>query len=91
MAACIEGSRQALTIEQMSGITTPVLVAVGDKDVIAGDPHRLTALLPRGQALDIPGRDHNLAVGDKVFKAAVVRFFDAAEERSASRSPATVA
>ena len=31
-------------------------------------------LLPRGRALDIPGRDHMLAVGDQVFKAAVLDF-----------------
>jgi hypothetical protein len=34
----------------------------------------LAALLPHGRALDIPGRDHMLAVGDKVFKAAVLDF-----------------
>ena len=27
-----------------------------------------------GRALDIPGRDHMLAVGDRVFKAAVLEF-----------------
>jgi non-heme chloroperoxidase len=30
--------------------------------------------LPSGRALDIPGRDHMLAVGDKVFQSAVLSF-----------------
>jgi hypothetical protein len=30
--------------------------------------------LPRAEALMIPGRDHNLAVGDKVFKAGALDF-----------------
>jgi hypothetical protein len=53
-----------------------VLVAVGTKDPIAGSAHELAALIPGAQALDIPGRDHMLAVGDKVFKAAVAKFLE---------------
>ena len=53
---------------------TPVLVAVGSKDVIAGSAHELAALIPGAKALDIPNRDHMLAVGDKVFKAGVLKF-----------------
>ncbi len=74
LAACIRGSRQTLTAEEISRILCPVLVAVGTKDMIAGDPHRLAALLPQGFALDIAGRDHNPAVGDKIFKAGVLDF-----------------
>jgi pimeloyl-ACP methyl ester carboxylesterase len=74
LAACIRGSRQTLTPAEVAAIATPVLVAVGSKDVIAGDAAVLAALLPHGRALDIPGRDHMLAVGDKVFKAGVLAF-----------------
>jgi pimeloyl-ACP methyl ester carboxylesterase len=74
LAACIRGSRQTLTREQVAAIRAPALVAVGTKDTIAGSAHELAALLPAGRALDIPGRDHMLAVGDKVFKAAAVGF-----------------
>jgi pimeloyl-ACP methyl ester carboxylesterase len=74
LAACIRGSRQTLTREQVAAIGAPVLVAVGTKDTIAGSAHELAALLPAGHALDIPGRDHMLAVGDKVFKQAVLGF-----------------
>ena len=49
----------------------PVLVAVGSKDAIGGSAPALAALLPAGQALEITGRDHMTAVGDKVFKQGV--------------------
>ena len=74
LAACIRGSRQTLTREQVAAIRAPVLVAAGTKDTIAGSAHELAALLRAGRALDIPGRDHMLAVGDKVFKEGVRRF-----------------
>jgi pimeloyl-ACP methyl ester carboxylesterase len=74
LAACIRGSRQTLTREQVQLIRAPVLVAVGSKDGIAGSAHDLAALLPAGRALEVPGRDHMLAVGDKVFKQAVLAF-----------------
>jgi pimeloyl-ACP methyl ester carboxylesterase len=63
-----------LSREQTASIGIPVLVAVGTKDTVAGSAHELAALLPSGRALDIPGRDHMLAVGDKVFKQAVLAF-----------------
>ena len=55
-------------------IRSPVLVAVGSKDDIAGSAQELAALLPAGRALGIPGRDHMLAVGDKAFKQGVLSF-----------------
>jgi pimeloyl-ACP methyl ester carboxylesterase len=74
LAACIRGSRQTLTRSEVQSIRLPVLVAVGSKDAVAGSAAELAALLPDGQALDITGRDHMLAVGDKVFKAGVLDF-----------------
>ena len=53
----------------------PVLVAVGTKDDVAGSAQELAALLPQGRALDIPGRDHMLAVGDRVYKQGVLDFW----------------
>ena len=77
LAACIRGSRQTLAVDEARQIEMPALVAVGTKDQIAGSAHELAALLPRGRALDIPGRDHMLSVGDKVFKAGVTDFLAA--------------
>ena len=79
LAACIRGSRQTLTPAAAASIAQPTLVAVGTRDVVAGDPHKLAALMPRGQALDIEGRDHNLAVGDRAFKAGVLDFLERRE------------
>jgi pimeloyl-ACP methyl ester carboxylesterase len=74
LAACIRGSRQVMTREQAASIQTPVLVAVGTKDPIAGSADELAAAMPNARALHIPGRDHMLAVGDKLFKAGVLEF-----------------
>jgi pimeloyl-ACP methyl ester carboxylesterase len=74
LAACVRGSRRSLTLEEAARINQPTLVAVGERDALAGDPSKLVALLPRGEALMIPGRDHNLAVGDKTFKAGALDF-----------------
>jgi pimeloyl-ACP methyl ester carboxylesterase len=74
LAACIHGSRQTLSRDELERLTMPLLVAAGSKDQIAGSPERLAALVPSAQALVIPGRDHMLAVGDKVFKAGVLEF-----------------
>lgn len=74
LAACIRGSRQTLTREEVASIRVPVLIAVGTKDDVAGSAERLAALIPGARALDIPDRDHMLAVGDKVFKAGVAAF-----------------
>jgi pimeloyl-ACP methyl ester carboxylesterase len=74
LAACLRGSRQPVRMEDITNIRAPVLVAVGTKDDITGSPHELAALMPNARAIDIPDRDHMVAVGDKVFKAAAIEF-----------------
>jgi len=74
LAACMRGSRQTLSRSEVAQIAVPLMVAVGEKDQIAGSPEALAALIPGAKALIIPGRDHMLAVGDRVFKSAVVEF-----------------
>lgn len=75
LAACIRGSRDLVARSDMGRIEAPTLIGVGTKDDIAGSPQELAALMPHATALDIPGRDHMLAVGDRVFKAAVLEFY----------------
>lgn len=75
LAACITASRALLTPEDMARIDVPALIGVGTRDDIAGSPQALAALMPDARALDIPNRDHMLAVGDKVFKQAVLEFY----------------
>jgi pimeloyl-ACP methyl ester carboxylesterase len=74
LAACISTSRDLLSPEEVGRIGVPVLIGVGTKDDIAGSAQELAALMPHARALDIPGRDHMLAVGDRVFKKAVLEF-----------------
>jgi pimeloyl-ACP methyl ester carboxylesterase len=76
LAACIRGSRQTLGRTEVGAIRAPVLVAVGTKDQVAGSAQELAALIPDARALDIPDRDHMLAVGDKVFKQGVLEFLN---------------
>ena len=74
LAACMRGQREALSAARLATLAVPVLVAVGTRDTVAGSAAGLAALIPGGEALDIPGRDHMLATGDKAFKAGVLDF-----------------
>ena len=74
LAACIRGSRQTLSAQEVGRITAPTLISVGTRDAIAGSAEDLARLMPNAQVLPIPGRDHNLAVGDRVHKEGVLAF-----------------
>ena len=76
LAACIRGSRQSLTPAGVGRITAPTLIAVGTRDAVAGDPRKLAAMMRNAEVLDIEGRDHNLAVGDRTYKAGVLAFLE---------------
>ncbi len=76
LAACVRGSHRNLTPAEAARMTQPTLVAVGERDTLAGDASKLVALFPDAELLAIPGRDHNLAVGDKAFKAGVLSFLE---------------
>ena len=76
LAACARGARQVMSETEAGEIDVPVLIAAGTKDDVAGDPHELAALFRRARAVDIPGRDHNRAVGDTVYKESVLEFLD---------------
>ncbi len=74
LAACIRSARTPITEQQLETIRTPVLVAVGTKDVIAGDAQRLAGLMPGAKVLPIVDKDHMKAVGDPGFKQGVLAF-----------------
>lgn len=74
LAACIRGSRLSMTREEVASLVVPTLISVGTRDDIAGSPHDLARLMPNAIAIDIPGKDHNLAVGDRGHKEAVLDF-----------------
>lgn len=74
LAACIRASRAPLTAEDVGRISCPVLVAVGSDDVVGGSAEALAQLIPGAQALEITGRDHMKAVGDRQYKEGVLAF-----------------
>jgi pimeloyl-ACP methyl ester carboxylesterase len=74
LAACLRGSRGLMTSAEAERIAVPVLIAVGTKDEVAGSGHALGDIIPGSEVLDIPGRDHMRAVGDKVYKTGVLDF-----------------
>lgn len=77
LAACVRGARMVINPKQLADIAAPVLICVGTRDDVAGDPHPLAPLFRNAQIVDIPGRDHNRAVGDRLYKQAVLDFLDA--------------
>ena len=74
LAACVITSKKELTAAEVHAIRQPALVAVGTLDEISGEAEPLAALLPKGETLIIPNRDHMLAVGDSVYKKGVIDF-----------------
>ena len=74
LAACLRGPREKITPELLATIAAPTLVAVGSEDVIAGPGAELAALIPGAQFLNIAGRDHMKAVGDRRFKQGALDF-----------------
>ena len=76
LAACIRGSRQTLSVAEVARVVQPTLIAVGTRDKIAGSARDLAELMPDAHVVDIEGRDHNPAVGDKQFKKGVLAFLE---------------
>ncbi|MFN3867735.1 MAG: alpha/beta fold hydrolase [Hyphomicrobiaceae bacterium] len=74
LATCIRASRDPISREDVAQISVPVLVAVGEHDVVGGSATDLAALIPGARAFVIPGRDHMKAVGDRAYKEAVGAF-----------------
>ena len=74
LAACIRSSRAPITAEALGRLTCPVLVVVGEEDVIGGGAEALAALMPNARAFTVPKRDHMRTVGDKVYRQAVLEF-----------------
>jgi pimeloyl-ACP methyl ester carboxylesterase len=74
LSACMRGTRELLTPDQAAAIRVPVLIAAGTNDLLARDYHDLARLIPGAELVEIPGRDHNLAVGDKVYRQGVLEF-----------------
>lgn len=77
LAACVRGARKTIDPERLAEIAVPVLICVGTRDDVAGDPAPLAPLFRDVRIVDIPGRDHNRAVGDRMYKQAALAFLAA--------------
>ncbi len=81
LAACARGFRKTMDPGILARVAQPVLICAGTRDDVAGDPHPLQSLFRQAEVVDIPGRDHNRAVGDRVYKQAVLSFLAAQDAR----------
>lgn len=74
LAACMRAPTRNLPRDVLATSTRPVLVVCGEKDELTGGPDALANAVADGRAVTVPRRDHMTAVGDKVYKQAVLEF-----------------
>jgi pimeloyl-ACP methyl ester carboxylesterase len=75
LAACMRAMSPRLPPEILSQLKRPILVVAGSEDETAGRPEPLAEKFPDARAIQIPGRDHMSAVGDRHTRQAVIDFF----------------
>jgi pimeloyl-ACP methyl ester carboxylesterase len=80
LAACMGSNREDFTAEQIAAqkIRVPVLIAIGTKDTLVGDPTQLRDAIPGSKLVMLEGRDHMSAPGDTIYKQSVLEFFKSA-------------
>lgn len=76
LAACFAAVRAPYPVELLKQITRPVLVVAGENDPV-GSPSALAARISGASSHVVPRRDHMRTVGDKDYKAAVLKFLEA--------------
>jgi pimeloyl-ACP methyl ester carboxylesterase len=74
LAACMRAPTMNLPAAVLATARRPVLVVCGEKDEMTGRPDGLARAFADGRAVTVPGRDHMTAVGDRVYKQAVLEF-----------------
>ena len=74
LAACMREERTVYTPAQLARWQGPLLVVCGEKDILTGGPDGLARAFPNGRGVVVPNRDHMTAVGDRVYKQAVLDF-----------------
>lgn len=80
LAACMGANRPDQTSEDLKAlrVKVPVMIVIGTKDTLVGNPQLLRDSIPGSELVMIESRDHLNAPGDKRYKEAVMRFFEAA-------------
>ncbi len=74
LAACIMGGRSYIPKSLFESLKPETMVIVGTQDTVAVDGEKLASIIPNGHFKPIPKRNHMNAVGDKVYKQAVLEF-----------------
>jgi pimeloyl-ACP methyl ester carboxylesterase len=76
LAACSRGTSAPVDVAALSRLRMPVLVVVGARDGLAGDPQPLVSAIPGARSVILPGCDHFSAIPHALFKAAVFDFLE---------------
>jgi pimeloyl-ACP methyl ester carboxylesterase len=81
LAACMGAHRPDASAEELANLRTnrvPVMIVIGTKDLLVGNPAELRDAIPGSLLVRLEGRDHLNAPGDKHYKEAVLEFFESA-------------
>ena len=80
LAACMASNREDFTAEKIAArkITVPVMIVIGTKDLLVGNPKLLHDSIPDSKLVMLEGQDHLSAPSDKHYKEAVLEFFKSA-------------
>ncbi len=74
LASCIMGGRSYIKKELFETLKPETMVIVGTEDTVALNGEKLSSIIPNSRFEPIPKRNHMNAVGDKVYKQAVLDF-----------------
>ncbi len=80
LAACMGSNREDFTAEHIAAqkIRVPVMIVIGTKDLLVGNPKLLHDAIPGSKLVMLEGRDHLSAPSDTHYKEAVLEFFKSA-------------
>jgi pimeloyl-ACP methyl ester carboxylesterase len=80
LAACMGSNREDFTAERIAAqkIAVPVMIVIGTKDLLVGNPKLLHDSIPGSKLVMLEGHDHLSAPSDQHYKEAVLEFFKSA-------------
>ncbi len=80
LAAVMASKREDFTAEQIAAkkIRVPVMIVIGTKDLLVGDPKLLHGAIPGSKLVMLEGQDHLSAPSDPRYVKEVLEFFKAA-------------
>jgi pimeloyl-ACP methyl ester carboxylesterase len=80
LAACMNADRSPVDSAALRANRVPVLIVVGTKDTLVGSARPLAQSIANSRLVDLEGRDHLNAPGDKRYHQAVLEFFASAPD-----------